>query len=124
MKGEARSSLEVFPCSFLEYFSRPARGSLVPRAKLVERFAQFARGQWADLVEESIRKAAVRKRRRQDDVDLREGSHGRGWPILENCLLHGKFWRGAAVAPGMSRTMRELTNPEKRLLMKNLPQST
>ena len=53
---------------------RLAKGGLVPRAKLVERFAQFARGQWADLVEESIRtagsRAAIRKRIRQEDDDF------------------------------------------------------
>ena len=71
---------------------RPARGELVPSAKLVERFVQFARGPWADLVEESIRsakagsRAAIRKRGRQEDDDLRKG-----WPILENCLLHVKL---------------------------------
>ena len=77
---------------------RPSGGGLVPRAKLLERFAQFARGEWADLVEESIRgaeagsQATIRKRRRKDDDDfVRRVARAEKLAHPGNCHLHDKL---------------------------------
>ena len=100
---------------------RPARGGLVPKAKLIERFAKFGRGEWADLVEESIRsaeagsQAAIRKRRRQEDDDLaRRVARAERLARLGELSSARQALESAAVAPGSLRTLHELTNPERR----------
>ena len=56
--------------------SRPPRGGEVPKKKLQDRFAAFARGEWAQLVEASLdwsqlkAQSATRRRRREQKDEL------------------------------------------------------
>ena len=100
---------------------RPGRGGLVPRSTIEERLRLFVEGRWADLVNESIQsallgsEAARRKRRRKEDDDV-----ARRAARVEKLVSVGELsavrqaLEGASVAPGTLRTLRELTNPEKR----------
>ena len=91
------------------------------RSKIEERLRQFAEGRWADLVNESIQSAlfgsqvARRKRRRQEDDDVApRAARAEKLVSMGELSAARQALEGASVAPGALRTLRELTNPEKR----------
>ena len=76
---------------------RPARGGLIPRRKLRERFEKFAQGRWVELQVAFVAEDAAQTRRsrvsrtRSDSVTEQ---HGQSLlPILESCLPHGQLWK-------------------------------
>ena len=98
---------------------RPPRGGKISKGKLLERFTEFSRGQWIQLLTISL-DCAERWSHKTGD-----GAHSK---ILWNGELTGlKLWvcmgelsagrqalEGAPVAPGIDRTLRELRNPVRR----------
>ena len=78
---------------------RPARGGLIPRGKLRERFEKFAQGRWVELqtvsatLEEDAHTARIRRgRRRQDSVAVRAG-RAESLAHSVSCLQHGQLWK-------------------------------
>ena len=107
----------LLPRTFL---SRPPRGGLVPKTRLLERVSLFHNGQWCDLVErsavdaETAHFAACRKRRRaKSEVEQRASRALR-------CVLDGELsagrqaLEGAEVAPGTQETLNALRNSQRR----------
>ena len=93
----------------------------MPRSKIEERLRLFTKGRWADLLNESIQsallgsEAARRKRRKQEDDEVaRRAARAEKLVAMGELSAARQALERASIAPGMLRTLRELTNPEKR----------
>ena len=100
--------------------TRPPRGGKVSRAKLVERCAAFARGEWIHLIkmcraDASGNTATSRRRRRDTGDDLtkraKKALQLAQWGELSTAR---QALEGAAVAQGNERTLAQLTDPARR----------
>ena len=94
---------------------RPPRGEPVPKSKLVQRFDDFARGDWEKLFQSSNKcdeeasRAYTRKRRRQKPEDDITRRAARALALVQM----GELSAGH-LAPGNMETLRELRDPVRR----------
>ena len=101
---------------------RPPRGGLVPKSKLVQRFDDFARGDWeklfqsSDKCDEKASRAYTRKRRRQKPEDDITRRAARALALVQMGELSAgrQALEGADLAPGNMETLRELHDPVRR----------
>ena len=101
---------------------RPPRGGLVPKSKLVQRFDDFARGDWeklfqsSDKCDEEASRAYTRKRRRQKPEDDITRRAARALALVQMGELSAgrQALEGADLAPGNMETLRELRDPVRR----------
>ena len=99
---------------------RPARGGLLPRGQLEERFNQFMSGQWTQLLiasrECSDQACRSQHRRRRTQVDTIERRAQRAEALVQlGELSAGRHaLEGAPLAPGNEETRRALTDERRR----------
>ena len=95
------------------FLSRPPRGGLVPKTRLMERVSLFHNGQWSDSVErsavdaETAHLAASRKRRRAKSGMEHRASRALRC-VLDGELSAGQALKGAEVAPRTRETVDAL----------------
>ena len=93
----------------------------MPKKKLQDRFAAFARGEWVQLVEASLEwsyfkaQSATRRwwREQKDDVS-RQADRAFGFVQLGELSAARRVLEGARLAPGTEETLQVLRDPEKR----------
>ena len=108
---------------------KPSRGGMVPKWKLQERFAAFARRDWGSLLSQSEEAAksaaAIRQRRQRTRVDSVEQRAERAQSLAELGELSSARLAldGASCAPRNEQTLRALRDPRRRLvaLREHLP---
>ena len=101
---------------------RPPRGGLLPKSKLVQRFDDFARGDWeklfqsSDECDEEASRAHTRKRRRQKPEDDITRRAARALALVQMGELSAgrQALEGADLALGNMETLRELRDPVRR----------
>ena len=99
---------------------RRPEGCVAPKAKLVERFEMFARGQWDQLIrasEDCDERAAVSRRRRTrragNDIEVRAARADALVQVGELSSARQAL-EGAELAPGNRATLAALRNPDRR----------
>ena len=94
---------------------RPARGGLLPKGQLEERFNQFMTGQWTQLLI-ATRDCSEQACRRRTQVDTIERRAQRVETVLQlGELSAGRHALvGALLAPGNDETRRALTDERRR----------
>ena len=89
----------------------------MPKYKLEARFDRFARGQWSELLRESIKGsktvAFLRDRRPADDQAAR-AERAQALVMMGEISSGRQALEGAAVAPGTDHTLHLLTDIERR----------
>ena len=100
---------------------RPPRGGTMPKKRLEARFDRFARGQWSELLRESIEGSetaaylrARRSRRRPADDLVARAERAQALVMMGEISSDRQALSGAAVAPGTDHTLRLLTDIERR----------
>ena len=100
---------------------RPPRGGTMPKYKLEARFDKFARGQWSELLRESIEGSetaaylrARRSRRRPADDLAARAERAQALVMMGEISSGRQALSGAAVAPRTDHTLNLLTNIERR----------
>ena len=93
----------------------------MPKKKLQDRFAAFARGERAQLVEASLdwsqmkaQSATRRRRREQKDELSRLAERALGFVQMGELSTARQALEGARLAPGNDETLQVLRDPEKR----------
>ena len=98
----------------------PQRGGTVSRRKLQDRVDLFNQGLWVEMVnigQEAARQAKdiqVRKNRRDRCRPDNRATRAEKLAMAGELSAARKALDNAAVAPGNMRTLRALTNPERR----------
>ena len=103
------------------FLSRPPRGDEVPKKKTQDRFATFAKGEWAQFVEASLdwsqlkAQSATRRRRRKHKDELsRRAEKALRFVQMGELSTAWQALGGARLAPGNDETLQVLRDPEKR----------
>ena len=97
---------------------RPA--GKIPKGKLLERFTDFSRGHWIQMLITSLDYGdqamilQTRRRRKQQDSVERRADRAEALVCMGELSAGRQALEGAPVAPGNDRTLRELRNPVRR----------
>ena len=93
---------------------RPPRGGLIPKQRVLDRFAEFARGSWTELLissrecSEAARKGSIRRRRTQTDSLEKRAERAQMLILMGEVSAGRHALDGAAVAPGTQDTLNQL----------------
>ena len=90
------------------------RGGLIPKQRILDRFAEFAQGSWTELLissrecSEAARKGSVRRRRTQTDSLEKRAEKAQMLILMEKVSAGRHALDGAPVAPGTQDTLNQL----------------
>ena len=96
---------------------RPPRGGLIPKQRVLDRFTEFARGSWTELLissrecSEAARKGSIRRRRTQTDSLEKRSERAQMLILMGEVSAGRRALDGAAVAPGTQDTLNQLRRP-------------
>ena len=99
---------------------RSPRGGKIPKGKLLERFTDFSRGQWIQMLITSLdygdqaMNLQTRRRRTQQDSVERRADRAEALLCKGELSAGRQALEGAPVAPANDRTLRKLRNPVRR----------
>ena len=102
------------------FLHKPARGGLIPKGKLKERFNLFSQGRWEDLIHASQQcdaeaSKASSHRRRTQQGDSVEKRADRALDLVQMGELSAArhALEGDPIAPGNRQTLNALQDPER-----------
>ena len=123
---------KLFPLLPRMLLSRPPRGGVVSRERLIARFDRLCVGDWQDLIRQSLEWAeqasqATRRRRRRSnhsDQATQRAMRAQNLVLLGEMSAGRQALEGAELAPGTQATLDALCDRERRppvLLHEPLP---